>query len=178
MDRREIGASYGLNMFHDYLSLWGRYGMEAEETEIRFGLLKKYVHVFDAMVNTDKYTVKFMVHDVVDSYTGQPVATICVVRNITDYDNPIDYVLVEHWQGQWLGTTLYVNIAWYNDYKYFCVLEYDDAEAFLKEVVSRLEYQRKHGRVSFHEAMIYALRKFHNKCQKPTKLDPDIIVLF
>lgn len=133
-------------------------------SKISFGILKKYVRVLDELLNTNVYLVKFMVHDVIDSYTGGPVATICVIRDITDYDQPVDYVLVEHWQGQWLGTALYVNMAWRNDYGYFCVLSYEDGEEFLKEIVSYLKQVAKSkplDRGDLHDAMEKAIRKFH-----------------
>ena len=129
--------------------------------DIELGILKRFISDLDSLVNADKYSFKFMIHDVIDSYTGQPVATICVVRDITDYDQPIEYVFVEHFQGQWFGTTVYINVAWRSDFTPFCVLRGIDASLFFHYVIEFI----KHGK-DLHAAVGDAFKEFGHACQE------------
>ena len=129
--------------------------------------LKVFIRTLDELLNSGEYMFKFMVADIIDSFTGGPVSTVCVIRDVTDYDQPIDYVLVEHLQGQWMGRTLYVNFAGLNDYGWFCVLDDEGEAMFFSEVIRFLRRRALNRGLQtgdLHEAMEYALKKYSRMC--------------
>lgn len=98
-----------------------------------------FVRELDRILNSDVYRVKFLVSRVVDSFTGDSLVTSVAVRDVTDYDNPVDVVLVEHHQGQWFDRVTYINLSAFNDLRSYCVLGEKDSRDMYRFIISSLK---------------------------------------
>ena len=97
-----------------------------------------FLREIDKIINKEKYTSKISVSSIIDSFTGEPLLTSATIRNITDYDYPVDIVIVEHPQGQWMDTVIYINVTAMNDFRTYCLLDSSEADRMLRSVISDL----------------------------------------
>ena len=100
--------------------------------------LVEFARELDMVLNSDMYIVKILVSSIIDSFTGEPLVVSVAVRDITDYDNPVDVILVEHPQGQWLDTVTYINLSAFNDLRSYCVLGAENSSDMYRFILSSL----------------------------------------
>ena len=100
-------------------------------------VVKDFLRELDRLVNTNRYRLKIMITDTIDSFTEDVLLTTVAIRDITDYDNPVDIVIIEHWQGQWLEKTVYLNLACLNE-KMYCVLDEERAKPMFEYILQRI----------------------------------------